>query len=90
MKIHNKNCKHQKSRCKKLSTREYTAIVSLEVDSVEEEVSHDTTNLEFSSQEAVYILMQAVSAFHVSMTLQRCLKPLTSTLRTFSLLLLWQ
>ena len=34
--------------------------------------------------------MQAVSAFHVSMTLQRCLKPLTSTLRTFSLLLLWQ
>ena len=43
---------------------------SLEVDSEEEEVSHDTANLEFSSQEAVHILMQAVSAFYVSMTLQ--------------------
>ena len=38
-------------------------LISLEVDSEEEEVSHDTANLEFSSQEAVYILMQAVSAF---------------------------
>ena len=45
-------------------------LISLEVDSEEEEVSHDTANLEFSSQEAVYILMQAVSAFYVSMTLQ--------------------
>lgn len=45
-------------------------LISLEVDSEEEEVSHDTANLEFSSQEAAHILMQAVSAFYVSMTLQ--------------------
>ena len=32
-------------------------LISLEVDSEEEEVSHDTANLEFSSQEAVHILM---------------------------------
>ena len=49
-------------------------LISLEVDSEEEEVSHDTANLEFSSQEAVHILMQAVSAFYVSMTLQEMSK----------------
>lgn len=43
---------------------------SLEIDSSIEEVTQDNTNLEFTSEEVLSILKQAVSAFYVSLAMQ--------------------
>ena len=43
---------------------------SLEIDSSIEEVTQDNTNLEFTSEEVLSILKQAVSAFYVSLAIQ--------------------
>ncbi len=59
----------------KLEYKEIQQVLNtLEIDDLEEEPSQGSTNIEFTAEEAVSILKQAVSAYYVSTTLQKMSK----------------
>ena len=59
----------------KLEYKDIQQVLStLEIDDLEEQPSHGSTNIEFTAEEAVSILKEAVSAYFVSKTIQKMSK----------------